>query len=241
MGDQGRLYVDPSVVPAYKSLLHSADLILPNQFEAEQLSGTTISTFSSLTTAISALHRVYAVPHIVVTSVRLARDASTISVVGSSARLDTSPRIWKIDVEALPCFFSGTGDMFAALILVRFREAAIAADLLATRSWMSPDRVEAVDLPLARAAKTVLASMHTVLEQTMVASNAELEQRFGKTGVEGGTKASMGLVVEGLEGKDLEERKRYLAETKATEVRIVRNVGALKCPQERYVVEAFNV
>lgn len=35
MGDQGRLYVDPDVVPIYKKLLHDADLILPNQFEAE--------------------------------------------------------------------------------------------------------------------------------------------------------------------------------------------------------------
>lgn len=35
MGDQGRLYVDPDVVPVYQSLLHDADLMLPNQFEAE--------------------------------------------------------------------------------------------------------------------------------------------------------------------------------------------------------------
>lgn len=35
MGDQGRLYVNEDVVPAYKNLLHDTDLILPNQFEAE--------------------------------------------------------------------------------------------------------------------------------------------------------------------------------------------------------------
>lgn len=35
MGDQGRLYVNEDVVPAYKALLKDADLILPNQFEAE--------------------------------------------------------------------------------------------------------------------------------------------------------------------------------------------------------------
>ena len=35
MGDQGRLYVNGDVVPAYKTLLREADLILPNQFEAE--------------------------------------------------------------------------------------------------------------------------------------------------------------------------------------------------------------
>jgi pyridoxine kinase len=35
MGDQGRIYVNEDVVPAYKEILRDADLILPNQFEAE--------------------------------------------------------------------------------------------------------------------------------------------------------------------------------------------------------------
>ena len=35
MGDNGNLYVAGDVVPAYKKLIESADLILPNQFEAE--------------------------------------------------------------------------------------------------------------------------------------------------------------------------------------------------------------
>lgn len=35
MGDNGRLYVAQDVVPAYKGLLEHADLILPNQYEAE--------------------------------------------------------------------------------------------------------------------------------------------------------------------------------------------------------------
>lgn len=37
MGDQGRLYVNPNVVPVYKNLLHDADMIVPNQFEAESV------------------------------------------------------------------------------------------------------------------------------------------------------------------------------------------------------------
>jgi pyridoxine kinase len=35
MGDDGKLYVAPDVIPAYKALVRYADLILPNQFEAE--------------------------------------------------------------------------------------------------------------------------------------------------------------------------------------------------------------
>ena len=35
MGDQGELYVDENVVPAYKKLMRDADLLIPNQFELE--------------------------------------------------------------------------------------------------------------------------------------------------------------------------------------------------------------
>jgi pyridoxine kinase len=35
MGDNGKLYVPEDVVPAYSALVQHADLILPNQYEAE--------------------------------------------------------------------------------------------------------------------------------------------------------------------------------------------------------------
>lgn len=35
MGDNGKLYVDEGCVEAYKAVVRDADLILPNQFEAE--------------------------------------------------------------------------------------------------------------------------------------------------------------------------------------------------------------
>lgn len=35
MGDNGKLYVAEDVPPAYKGIIKDADLILPNQFEAE--------------------------------------------------------------------------------------------------------------------------------------------------------------------------------------------------------------
>ena len=38
MGDNGKIYVNEDTVPAYKGLLKDADLILPNQFEAEYVS-----------------------------------------------------------------------------------------------------------------------------------------------------------------------------------------------------------
>ena len=38
MGDNGKLYIPEDEVPQYKALLREADLILPNQFEAEFVS-----------------------------------------------------------------------------------------------------------------------------------------------------------------------------------------------------------
>lgn len=35
MGDEGRIYVNGDVIPAYKKIVQHADLLLPNQFEIE--------------------------------------------------------------------------------------------------------------------------------------------------------------------------------------------------------------
>lgn len=93
MGDDGRLYVDPAIPSAYKTLLPQADLILPNCFEAEVLSDVKITDVPSLTQAITKLHDTYKVPHVVVTSVRLDKETKvlnpnteTLAVVGSSRR-----------------------------------------------------------------------------------------------------------------------------------------------------------
>ncbi|QSS56821.1 pyridoxine kinase [Histoplasma capsulatum var. duboisii H88] len=144
MGDQGQLYVNEDVVPAYKKIIPHADLILPNQFEAELLSGIKITSPSNLVDAITSLHRTYNVPHIIITSVQLPSITSsttsavssstateitdTLTIIGSTARSDGSPRLFKVEVPRLDCFFSGTGDMFAALTVARLREAVFAAD-----------------------------------------------------------------------------------------------------------------
>lgn len=45
MGDNGNLYVTQDVVPVYRGLIERADLILPNQFEAEYVFGPGIGFF----------------------------------------------------------------------------------------------------------------------------------------------------------------------------------------------------
>lgn len=52
MGDNGKLYVAQDVVPAYKSLLPHADLILPNQFEAESVVVSFVLSSSAYTSLV---------------------------------------------------------------------------------------------------------------------------------------------------------------------------------------------
>lgn len=238
MGDQGRLYVHESVPNAYKNVLHDADLILPNQFEAETLSGVKITDMASLSAAATKLHREFSLPHIIVTSVRLGENAETkpLTLVGSSAKSDHTPRLFKIAVPQLPCFFSGTGDMFAGLMVVRLREACGDAGLLNVKSWMSPDDVQAEDLPLARATEKVLSSMQMVLEKTLKAR----DEAVARWGEQGGPGSSIGGVDASMNSND-ESKRKYLYETKAAEVKIVRNARDLLEPEQRYRAERLEV
>lgn len=209
MGDNGSLYVAQDVVPVYKGLVKWADLILPNQFEAELLSEVKIADMPSLTRAISVLHERYAIPHIIITSVSLLDSGSspsstapnssaptptpqeegqsqpprtkTLSVVGSTMTSTRQPRAFQISFPAIDCYFSGTGDMFSALMLVRMREAVYntEGDLTERESWLSDDSVDVLDLPLAKAAEKVLGSMHEVLMKTAEGMKSRVEKGKG--------------------------------------------------------------
>lgn len=184
---------------------------------------------TSLTRAIEVIHTKYGVPHIVLTSVSLdnnddnghgddgaSPNKKTLSVVGSTMTASTrKPRAFKIRFPAIDAYFSGTGDMFAALMVVRMRQAvaggAAGGALGRTESWLSPDGVDALDLPLARAAERVLASMHEVLAATCESMKAEVKRAEADIG--GG-----------------DEKRMHLARSKAAELRLVRHLGSLREP-----------
>ena len=184
------------------------------------LSDVKIEDVDSLGKAIQALHERYGIPHVVITSVSLKHagqpDAS-LSVVGSTRTSDHRARPFKIVFPAFDCQFSGTGDMFAALMVVRMREAAGGAGLTTRESWLSGDEVGALDLPLAKATEMVLASMHEVLEKTSLGMAAEVER----------AKAAALATAGGLEedGKTM-----HLIETRAAELNLVRNLESLRSP-----------
>lgn len=190
--------------------------------------------------AITAIHRIYSVPHVIITSVQLSKLSQSggtptppenfLTVIGSTTKCDGSPRLFRIDVPALDCFFSGTGDMFAALTVARLREAVSAAgdNLQSTASWVSPDSISATDLPLARATVKVLSSMHSVLERTMEARNAELAKAVLEPARN-----------EGLTAEE-QQKQEYLRQTKAAEVRLVRNARFLRDPIVQFQAQEWN-
>lgn len=57
MGDDGRLYLSPDLVPIYKDKIAKlATILTPNQFEAEQLSSVTIDSKQAALEACEVLH-----------------------------------------------------------------------------------------------------------------------------------------------------------------------------------------
>lgn len=248
MGDEGRLYVSEEVVPVYKSLLRDAHLVLPNQYEAEYvsfhlfyqqsrhfsprhahskprlLSGVTIESEPDIINAISTLHQDHRIPHVVITSVRLPSSSTDIFIYGSTSTSSLIPRIFRIGVPVIDCFFSGTGDMFAALTVVRFREAIVNAGLEKVGSWVSPDKVKAQHLPLAEALEKVLGSMQTILEKTKKTRDERLKEMGGELGVSEMEKGS--------------DKRAHLRMTKAAEVGVVRCLEDLRKPGIVYRAEA---
>ncbi|KAG6039230.1 hypothetical protein E4U41_003042 [Claviceps citrina] len=231
MGDEGGIYVAEEVVPAYKALVGHADLILPNQFEAELLSEVKIRDLESLKSAVQALHDTYRIPHVVITSVHVpqpgegeqasATSTRALSVVGSSMTSAGKARLFQITFPSIDCYFCGTGDLFGALVTARMREAAGRVPGLMDRAgWLSEDAVTAVELPLARATEAVLASMHEVLAKTRDGMRSLVER------TRAGSMAG--------DGAD-EQRIR----SKASELRLVQSLPSLRSPTVRFEAQAM--
>lgn len=151
---------------------------------------------------------------------------TTLSVIGSTMTSDRRPRAFKIRFPALDAYFSGTGDMFGALMVVRMREAVTngagaganksSSSLGEMESWLSPDDVDALDLPLAKAAEKVLASMHEVLDATCKSMQVEVEKIASEAG---GSK---------------DDKRMHLARSKAAELKLVRHLGSLRDPKVEF-------
>jgi pyridoxine kinase len=132
MGDAGRLYVRPDI-PALiaAQCVPAADLLTPNQFELEHLTGTPCPTHASVRDAVTRLRERMAASGpraVLVTSVRTEETpADALDMVASDAHGRSLVRM-----PLLPIAPSGAGDATAALFLFHFlrtgrADAAMAA------------------------------------------------------------------------------------------------------------------
>lgn len=141
LGDDGPGYYVPNgekIAEAYKRhLLPLADVMTPNRFEASILSGVEIDPLSSnalelACKAINVLHQRFGVKVVVITSLEIETTKGQL-VCLISRQIDSTMKengevkngrhlesinstIWALGVPKLACPFTGTGDLFTALL-----------------------------------------------------------------------------------------------------------------------------
>ncbi|RHY35120.1 hypothetical protein DYB32_000375, partial [Aphanomyces invadans] len=100
-------------------VLPLADIITPNQFECELLSGQTLTSDADVVAACRMLHALG--PRIVVVSSFTPPDEPHRLWLYASEAVTVNGRqlsnMYKMEVPRLPAYYSGTGDLFAALLL----------------------------------------------------------------------------------------------------------------------------
>lgn len=125
LGDHGRLYVPEGLVSIYKNeVIPVANIVTPNQFEAELLTGMKINDLDDAKKACAALHDLG--PEMVFITSMTLQEAKSGEKVGEgsiailASRRSTSSlkdEVWRIDSPIIPGRFTGTGDLCAALLL----------------------------------------------------------------------------------------------------------------------------
>ncbi|KAM4700067.1 pyridoxal kinase [Discoglossus pictus] len=120
---EGSMYVPEELLPVYKNLVVPvADIITPNQFEAELLTGRKIHTKEEAVQVMDLLHSFG--PHtVVITSSDLpsSRGGEYLITLGSQRRVEEGGQIHTqricLELPRVDAVFVGTGDLFAAMLL----------------------------------------------------------------------------------------------------------------------------
>ena len=118
MGDNGKMYVSDDMLPIYRDeIISIADIITPNQYEVELLTGMKISSIEDAWIAVDCLHS-KGCPTVIVTSTNLGNDDKLIGL--ASGRRGTKQVKYLIEIPKYNYNFTGTGDIFASLFLAWF-------------------------------------------------------------------------------------------------------------------------
>ncbi|XP_036601804.1 pyridoxal kinase [Trichosurus vulpecula] len=127
MGDkwngEGSMYVPADLLPVYKEkVVPVADIITPNQFEAELLTGKKISTQEEALEVMDILHSM-GPETVVITSSDLPASSGNNYLIALGSQKKKNPdgtnmteRI-KMEIQKVDAVFVGTGDLFAAMLL----------------------------------------------------------------------------------------------------------------------------
>ena len=233
MGDMDRgMYVNADVLPVYRRMLPLSTIICPNQYEAQVLADENITCLDSLYRVLEKLHTVYKVPHVVITSLDLppadlaklgveptmSDGKPTMLLVGSSWTGHLSP--WFLTFPSQGEYFSGVGDLFAALVLARFAEHAHELPEAARTplSDIPPSSKEECALPISHAVMLAVASLQHVLTRTRATMEAE-GARLGLDPFAPAHKASV------------EDRVQIM---RMRELKIIQSAPAILQPQVQY-------
>ncbi|KAJ2784336.1 putative pyridoxal kinase [Coemansia linderi] len=125
LGDDNALYVPQELVAMYRDILCPlAKLVLPNQFEAEQLTEMRITSVQDAKLACDKLHS-FGVPNVVITSIAVDGDHSQLHLIGSERSQESgATHQFIISFPKLDGYFTGSGDFFAAMVLARHASLA---------------------------------------------------------------------------------------------------------------------
>ncbi|OZJ03549.1 hypothetical protein BZG36_04183 [Bifiguratus adelaidae] len=136
MGDNGQLYVPEAVIPLYRSMIGVADLITPNLFEAEIITDIKITSLATAKQAMAKMHYL-GCPNVLITSMSLpAKDIpngliaedNIMYCMGSTllpgnAGVLKQPTQFLISFPRYSGYFTGTGDVLAAVLTARYQHA----------------------------------------------------------------------------------------------------------------------
>ncbi|XP_046328139.1 pyridoxal kinase-like isoform X1 [Haliotis rufescens] len=116
MGDNGKMYVPENLLEVYReSIVPLADIVTPNQFELELLTRSKVTNETEALAAMEMLHN-KGVKTVVLSSSSLGRDGVLICLASSNR--DGVKECYRIEIPLLPAIFVGTGDLFAASLMV---------------------------------------------------------------------------------------------------------------------------
>ncbi|OMJ21725.1 Pyridoxal kinase [Smittium culicis] len=129
LGDHGKMYVSEDLIELYKNeLCPLANLVTPNQFEAELISGIKINTIKDTIDACNYFHNM-GVDNVIISSSTLTDDADflpashnpadkMLHLIGSQFdRASKTTKAFRISSPCLPGYYTGAGDLLCALTI----------------------------------------------------------------------------------------------------------------------------